>query len=201
MSEAFAIAAEHWPRYGTPPNPGGWILTTARNRAIDRLRRESSRADRTLTANRMFGDDMKPEHNPELDELDAFVDVVADDQLRLIFLCCHPALAADSQVALTLRLLSGLQTGEIARAFLVPEATMGQRITRAKRKLRDNHVSYRIPRAAQLPGRLNAALDDRIPDLQRRPHGHLRRHPDTRRSILRSHPARAGPRRTDARRG
>src|SRR5437868_8814728 len=143
VAEAFAIAAAQWPVHGSPPNPGGWITTTARNRAIDRLRRESTRTDRYIAAQRLQGDDMDDDHDhdPELDELDGFVDVVADDQLRLIFLCCHPALAADAQVALTLRLLGGLDTPEISRAFLVPEPTLAQRIVRAKRKLRDNHRS------------------------------------------------------------
>jgi len=158
VAEAFVIAAEQWPKRGIPPNPGGWITTTARNRAIDRLRRESTRVERYIAAHRMHTCDTEPDPTPEDEDLDRFVDVVPDDQLRLMFLCCHPALAADAQVALTLRLLGGLETSEIASAFLLPEATTAQRIVRAKRKLRHNHAPYRIPGAAELPDRLHAVL-------------------------------------------
>src|SRR5579871_2444806 len=135
VQDAFTVAVERWPEAGLPPNPGGWITTTARNRAIDRLRRESTRLDRYIAAHQTHAEDAGLDATPEREALDRFVDVVPDDQLRLMFLCCHPALAPDAQVALTLRLMGGLETGEIARAFLVPEATMAQRIVRAKRKL------------------------------------------------------------------
>ena len=147
VQDAFAVAVQRWPSTGVPPSPAGWIISTARNRAIDRLRREASREDRHAQAALLHAADEPVEER-----------AVNDDRLRLIFTCCHPALAPAAQVALTLRLLGGLTTSEIARAFLVPQSTMAQRIVRAKGKIRDARIPYRIPQRDDLAARPRAVM-------------------------------------------
>ncbi|MEU5695323.1 sigma-70 family RNA polymerase sigma factor [Actinosynnema sp. NPDC020468] len=146
-AEAFATAVERWPADGVPPNPGAWLTTTAHRRAIDRIRREHKRDDKHREA-LMAHDDDPPEPLGAID----------DDRLRLIFTCCHPALAVEARVALTLRMVGGLTTPEIARAFLVAESTMGQRITRAKAKIKAARIPYRMPSAEDLPARVTGVL-------------------------------------------
>jgi RNA polymerase sigma-70 factor, ECF subfamily len=146
-AEAFATAVERWPSDGVPPNPGAWLTTTASRKAIDRIRRESKRDDKQKEAS-IFSDDDPP--GP--------TGVIEDDRLRLIFTCCHPALAIDARVALTLRMVGGLTMPEIARAFLVQESTVGQRITRAKAKIKTARIPYRVPSAEDLPGRVRGVL-------------------------------------------
>jgi RNA polymerase sigma-70 factor (ECF subfamily) len=150
-AEAFATAVARWPTDGVPPNPGGWLTTTATRKAIDRIRRESKRDDKHQEA-RMLYDDDPPEPPP------ASWGSVDDERLRLIFTCCHPALAMEARVALTLRMVGGLTVPEIARAFLVQESTLGQRITRAKAKIKAARIPYRVPSEADLPARVSGVL-------------------------------------------
>ena len=146
-AEAFATAVERWPADGLPPNPGAWLTTTANRKAIDRIRRENKRDDKHEEARMVYGND-PPEPLGAID----------DDRLRLIFTCCHPALGMEARVALTLRLVGGLTVPEIARAFLVQDSTMGQRITRAKTKIKQARIPYRVPSAEDLPARVSSVL-------------------------------------------
>ena len=147
-AEAFATAVERWPADGVPPSPGAWLTTTANRKAIDRIRRENKRDDKQKEARLLYDDDEPPEPPGAID----------DERLRLVFTCCHPALAMETRVGLTLRMVAGLTVPEIARAFLVQETAMGQRITRAKAKIKAARIPYRVPSAEDLPARVSGVL-------------------------------------------
>ena len=193
-AEAFATAAEHWPVNGIPPNPGAWLTTTASRKAIDRIRRESSRKARYREAMLVYEAEAEAETEP--------LGAIDDDRLRLIFICCHPALAMEARIALTLRMVGGLSVPEIANAFLVQDTTMGARITCAKTKITAAGIPYRRPAVDDLPGRVAGVLaGGTSPDLQRGvPRLGARHSASARGADRRSDPARPAAPRSTARR-
>ena len=166
VQDAVVRALERWPRDGVPDNPRAWLTVTAKRRAIDLIRRQARRAGKEAEAVSL------------LDPVPEPAEVIRDDMLRLVFTCCHPALSAEAQVALSLRTLGGLSTAEVARALMVPEATMAKRLTRTKQKIVHARIPYRVPSVEELPGRLTAVAAHGLPDLQRGVRGRCRHRPD-----------------------